>query len=130
MRDDLKISDQVKLYNSGVEDILSQLEDEFFDVCLTSPPYYDLEIYSKEESQSTQKYKSYEAWLNGFIEPIIEYVCSHVVHYSCWSVKNFKTDKKYNLLDDVIEIHNEFGWKLVKEYKISNGSDHTYVFSP
>jgi hypothetical protein len=35
------------------------------------------------------------------------------VKYSCWSVKNFKTDKKYDLLDDVIRIHGEHGWHLL-----------------
>jgi len=129
MRDDLDISDQVTLYNSGVEDILPKLEDQFFDVCLTSPPYYDLEIYSEEESQSTQKYNSYEAWLDGFIEPIIEYVCSHVLHYSCWSVKNFKTDKYYPFKDDVVKIHAQFGWTKVTEYRIKGGTDHTFAFS-
>jgi hypothetical protein len=129
LRDDLQISNQVTLYNSGVEDILSSLEDEFFDVCLTSPPYYDLEIYSKETSQSTQKFSSYEEWLTEFIEPIIEYVCSHVIHYSCWSVKNFKTDKMYPFKDDIVKIHAKFGWTTVKEYQIQNGTDHTYAFS-
>ena len=33
------------------------------------------------------------------IKPIIEFVCSHIDKYSCWSVKNIKTDQKYNLLD-------------------------------
>jgi hypothetical protein len=27
-------------------------------------------------------------------------------------VKNFKTDKKYNLLDDIIKIHEENDWEM------------------
>jgi hypothetical protein len=30
-------------------------------------------------------------------------------------VKNFKTDKKYDLLDDVIRIHGEHGWRLLDD---------------
>jgi hypothetical protein len=30
-------------------------------------------------------------------------------------VKNFKTDKKYDLLDDVIRIHAEHGWRLLDD---------------
>ena len=132
MAKDLKIEDQITIYNEPIENMLSKLEDKFYDACLTSPPYYDLEIYSDEETQSIKQYKTYEEWLDKFIRPIIEYVCSHIIYYSCWSVKNFKTDKKYNLLDDIIKIHNDYGWKLMNEYPIKspNGEgDVTYVFS-
>ena len=106
-------------------------------MCLTSPPYYDLEIYSKEETQSIVKYNTYEKWIELFIKPMIDYICSHVTKYSCWSVKNIKTDKKYNLLDDVIRFHNENGWELIKKYTIkkvtqqnkSKDGDITYVFT-
>ena len=44
--------------------------------------------------------------------------------------------KKYDLLDDVIRIHNENGWKLDREYSIKKNTkknkttdgDVTYVF--
>jgi len=136
MANDLEINHQVKLYHSPVEDILPELEDQRFDMCLTSPPYYDLEVYSHEDSQSIQKFKSYDEWLNKFIKPIIEFVCSHVTKYSCWSVKNIKTDKKYNLLDDVIKIHLDNGWSLDRQFSIKKNTkkdnaadgDVTYVF--
>jgi len=133
---DLSIENQVSLYNKGVETVLEEIDDKRFDMCLTSPPYFDLEVYSHESSQSIKQYKTYEEWINGFIKPIIQYVSSHIDKYSCWSVKNIKTDKKYNLLDDVIKIHEEFGWKLDKQFsikkntqknKVSEG-DITYVF--
>ena len=133
---ELNIENQVTLYNKGVETVLKELNDKRYDMCLTSPPYYDLEVYSHEESQSINQYKSYDEWINEFIKPIIDFVCSHVDKYSCWSVKNIKTDKKYNLLDDVIRIHNENGWKLDREYSIKKNTqknkttdgDVTYVF--
>jgi hypothetical protein len=33
---------------------------------------------------------------------------------SCWSVKNFKTNKAYPLADVTKQIHKEAGWTLVK----------------
>jgi len=132
---DLFLEKQVKLYNSPVENILDELNDKKFDMCLTSPPYFDLEVYSHEDTQSI-KNKTYDEWINNFIKPIIEFVCGHVDKYSCWSVKNIKTDKKYNLLDDVIRIHNENGWKLDRQFSIKKNTkknkttdgDVTYVF--
>ena len=137
MAKDLDIGDQVTLYNRGVETVLEELDDKKFDMCLTSPPYFDLEVYSHEDTQSIKKYDTYEEWIDKFIKQIIEYVCTHVEKYSCWSVKNIKTDKKYNLLDDVIRIHSENGWKLERQFSIKKNTtknknadgDVTYVFS-
>jgi len=133
---DMDLKDQVKLYNQPVEDVLDTINDKAFDMCLTSPPYFDLEVYSHEETQSIKKYNTYEEWIQHFIKPIIEYVCSHVTKYSCWSVKNIKTKGEYNLLDDVIRLHQENGWELIREYSIkkvtqkgnSKDGDITYVF--
>ena len=137
MAKELNIENQVTLYNKGVETVLEEINDKRYDMCLTSPPYFDLEVYSHEDTQSIKKYETYDEWIEGFIKPIIEYVCSHVTKYSCWSVKNIKTDKKYNLLDDVIRIHAENGWKLDKQFAIkknttknkSTDGDVTYVFA-
>jgi len=85
-----------------------------YDIALTSPPYYNLEIYSDEPTQSVAtKDAGYPAWLDTFLKPVIAGVIRLGVKYSCWSVKNFKTDKKYDLLDDVIRIHGEHGWRLL-----------------
>ena len=138
MEGDLKLGDQVTIYNIGAEEMIDilKLTAQTWDICLTSPPYFNLEIYSDEDTQSINKYKTYDEWVNVFIKPIIDFVCERVTKYSCWSVKNFKTDKKYNLLDDVIKIHEDNGWKLITEYGIkkntqqnkSANGDVTYVF--
>jgi hypothetical protein len=102
----------VQLINKPAE--IALFEDiplsEKFDLALTSPPYFNLEIYSNEETQSLN-YGSYENWIEHFLKPVIINVLSRV-KYSAWSVKNFKTDKKYNLLDDIIKIHKKNNWKL------------------
>ena len=59
-------------------------------------------------------YGSYENWIEHFLKPVIINVLSRV-KYSAWSVKNFKTDKKYNLLDDIIKIHEENDWEMDSE---------------
>ena len=83
-------------------------------MALTSPPYYNLEIYSEESNQS-HKYGSYDEWYNKFLKPVVHGVLSKLKKggKSCWSIKNFKTDKKYNLYDDIVKLHQERGWKKV-----------------
>jgi 16S rRNA G966 N2-methylase RsmD len=101
------------LVNEKAEDFLDTLADSTkFDIALTSPPYFNLEVYSDEPTQSISGEKNYQIWLNTFLEPVIVKVLQRVT-YSCWSVKNFKTDKKYDLLLDVVRIHEKHGWKLL-----------------
>ncbi len=105
--------DDIEIINEPVESVISspEFENRVFDCCLTSPPYFDLEIYSDEDSQSINTFSTYESWLDNFIEPIIKYVTEHVTKYSCWSVKNIKTNKTHSIADDVEKIHNKYGWK-------------------
>ncbi len=116
MKSELELTDeQVTLHNDCAETILPQLERKY-DLALTSPPYYNLEIYTDEETQS-HHYGTYEDWVDNFLKPVIEGVLDKLVEggKSCWSVKNFKTDGKYNLYDDVVRIHKENGWVPMQE---------------
>ena len=54
-------------------------DDEFMskhkgdvDLCFTSPPYFNKEIYSDDKEQSAIKFPNYEDWLSGFLEPTIK----------------------------------------------------------
>ena len=141
IKKNLNIED-ITLYNSPAEDILPKLKKEY-DIAITSPPYFNLESYSDEDTQSIKKYTTYDTWVKGFLRPCVKGVLSKLITggHSCWSVKNFKTDKKYNLLDDIINIHKESGWNLRNdiEFYVGNcirpgsgkdtrGKEITYVF--
>ena len=113
--------ENVSLYNDTAENVLPSL-DKKYDLALTSPPYYNLEIYSNEDTQS-HHYGTYNNWIKHFLEPVIKGVLNKLLDNgkSAWSVKNFKTDKTYKLLDDVIRIHEEYGWyKTDKEFSVGN----------
>ena len=115
IRDELGLTN-VTIINKPAEVALQELDPSVpYDIALTSPPYYNLELYSDEPTQSVQAGtgSGYQAWLNEFLSPVITGVIRLGVKYSCWSVKNFKTDKKYDLLDDVVRIHGEHGWRLL-----------------
>jgi 16S rRNA G966 N2-methylase RsmD len=120
IRDELGLTN-VTLINKPAEVALQELDPgpgATYDIALTSPPYYNLEIYSDEPTQSVSSSAvsdGYQTWLNTFLHPVIAGIIRLGVKYSCWSVKNFKTDKKYDLLDDVIRIHGEHGWRLLDD---------------
>ena len=122
IKNELKLSDdQVTLYNDVAENVVPTLERKY-DLALTSPPYYNLEVYSDESTQS-HHYGSYKDWVAKFLTPVVEGVIDKLVDggKSCWSVKNFKTDGKYDLYDDVVEIHKKKGWEQMDvEFYVGN----------
>jgi len=109
---------KTKLYNERAELIIPKLKQKY-DLILTSPPYYNLEIYSDIDKQ----YTSYEQWLTVFLKPVVYGSLAKLIDggVSCWSVKNFKTDQKYNLYDDIVRLHQDKGWyKKNIEFYVGN----------
>jgi hypothetical protein len=47
------------------------IEKGEYDFAITSPPYYDTEIYSNEETNSLNRYKTFSDWKDGFYIPMI-----------------------------------------------------------
>lgn len=120
MKDTLGL-DKVTLFKDTAEKVLPTLERKY-DLAITSPPYYNLEIYSEEETQS-HHYGGYNQWYDLFLKPVVWGVLDKLTDggKSCWSVKNFKTDKPYKLYDDIVKLHNEKGWKQIDvEFCIGN----------
>jgi SAM-dependent methyltransferase len=56
------------------EDILPTMPNASFDLVFSSPPYFRLERYDTDQSQSFRRYPSYLSWLDGFLRPIIRNV--------------------------------------------------------
>lgn len=114
--------ENVTLYNNGAEFILPILKEKY-DLAITSPPYYNLEIYSDECTQS-HHYGTYDEWYNQFLKPVVYGVLERLIDggKSCWSVKNFKTNKNYNLYDDIVKLHKEKGWEQMidTEFYVGN----------
>lgn len=65
-RDDFK----PKIFYLPFED--AKLKDNYYDFALTSPPYFDTERYSDEETDSCNRYKTFDDWTKYFYLPLIE----------------------------------------------------------
>lgn len=72
LAEDLKNDKTVHLYNSPIEDLNVDHILEYCDFSFTSPPYFKKEIYSKEDTQSCNRYSDYDAWIEGFLTPMIK----------------------------------------------------------
>ena len=61
--------DKYILIQDGFE--TAQLPNTKFDLVFSSPPFFDLEIYSNANTNSLTKYNSEEKWYNGFLIPSV-----------------------------------------------------------
>jgi hypothetical protein len=85
---------------------------EHFDVVFFSPPYYRLELYEGKQ-QSTEKYKSYEEWLEKYWENTIK-LCYHVLENGgklCYILSGYgsqSTKEQYDLITDMNNITKKY----------------------
>lgn len=103
---------EFELINAPFEDV--EFEGETFDFIFTSPPYFNVEKYSYEETQSHMRYQKYDIWVEGFLKPFI---------YN--SFRFLKTGRYFalnvhgeDLIKDSLRIALECGFTLVETHQM------------
>jgi hypothetical protein len=73
---DPKNADKYILIKDGFE--TADLPDTKFDTVFSSPPFFDVEIYSQDEHDSITTYSSGDLWYNNFLMPSIKKAYEHL----------------------------------------------------
>jgi hypothetical protein len=71
MASDLGFADKVELYNLPAEDVSHDVVRGRCDFAFTSPPYFAKERYSTDDTQSWVRYKTGDAWRDGFLAKML-----------------------------------------------------------
>ena len=66
----LNKKDSFEVYKTGSEEFF--IGDNTIDFSFTSPPYFNLEIYTDEDTQCYNKFDNFGMWLEGFVRPTIK----------------------------------------------------------
>lgn len=101
------------IVESGSEVFLPQKNS--LDLCFTSPPYFDLEKYADEPTQSYIKFDNKEAWVEGFLRPTFEN-CHYGLKTDKHMIINIADPKgKHNICleSETQRVAQEVGFKLV-----------------
>lgn len=108
---------------SGFEDI--NIENDYFDLVFTSPPFFDLESYSKDDTQSDVKFKTLDEWRNGFLVPFLIKATRALSKngHLCLYINNFNG---YNYVNDV-KNYLKYNKKMKFKGYISWQQDKTYI---
>jgi DNA modification methylase len=102
-------------------------------LCFTSPPYFNTEKYSDEDTQSWKKYDTKEIWLNEFLGKTLEN-CMQCLKKDALLIINIANVKSYkNIEEDFLTIAKEKGFKLIDimKYNLSSLShNNKFKFEP
>jgi 16S rRNA G966 N2-methylase RsmD len=97
----------------------SLVKDNLFDIVFTSPPYFDLEIYSKEETQSCIKYPNLDNWKNNFLFATLNKVTKVLKNKGVLAI-NIKDSKKWHIsiCDEMKTYIISLGFTFVETQKL------------
>lgn len=88
------------------------------DFCFTSPPYFDLEKYSTEDTQSYIKCPTKDAWLEYYLKETF-LNCLYCLKPDGVMAINIADIKGNELEADMVKVAEEVGFKLVKTMKLA-----------
>ena len=102
------LNKEVDIYKLGSEDYIP--EKESLDLCFTSPPYFDTEKYSDEDTQSFKKFPTEDGWVNGFLKKTIEN-CYYGLKKNSYMLINIANTPKYKFIEEeTVNISKELGF--------------------
>ena len=108
---------KVTIINKPAEDVDFKTLG-IFDLVFTSPPYFNVEIYSDNKTQSCNRYKDYELWKDKFLFNTLNKIIPqlNIGGYLAINIKNVKVgSKKYNIADDMVSYLNTIDHLVVQD---------------
>lgn len=98
------------------KDISTLIPERDFDLCFTSPPYYDLEIYSKTDSSSFKTYEQFMAFYESVFTQIYTMLKpNRFLVLKVGEIRNKKTGEYRNFVGDNITLMKKIGFKYYNE---------------
>jgi len=110
--------------------------ENYFDISFTSPPYFNIERYSDDITQSHVKFNTYDAWIDGFYRNTIYNSCNSLKLDGVFAVNISWVD---NIKEYTEEFLNDCGFYIIREDKYllrihpresSYGSDKMSKYEP
>ena len=104
-----------ELHKVGSEDFKPS-QVEFVDFAFTSPPYFNLEQYTEEDTQCYNKYPTLESWFEGYVRPTIKNIYNMLKHdrYYAVNIADFNVNgTRVEFVDKWIEISKQEGFEYV-----------------
>lgn len=86
--------------------------DGLYDFALTSPPYFDVEVYAGEDT-STASFTNFDGWVRGFYVPMLQKVAKHLKTDAVFALQ--VGSQSYPLAETAIKHAGACGFELVEK---------------
>jgi len=95
-----------------------------FDIIGSCPPYFDLEVYSDDETQSTSEFKSYGNWLDGYWQKTCKNIL-HMIKDDGIAILATKDQVgKHHLADDMLDVLDGVGFSVCEARSFKTTTNH------
>jgi len=105
-----------------VQNVSEEYKPNDIDLAFSSPPYFNLEKYSDEETQCMVRYSTLDEWFSGYAEPTIENIYNSLNQDGIFAtnIADYKTygQKEYKVVDDWITLSERIGFRHVGTIKM------------
>ena len=105
-----------------IQNVSEEYQPKDIDLAFSSPPYFNLEKYSDEETQCMVRYRTLDEWFSGYAEPTIENIYNSLNQDGIFAtnIADYKTygKKEYKVVDDWIALSERVGFRHVGTIKM------------
>ena len=116
------IDEAVGVRGTIVQSVSEEYQPTDIDLAFSSPPYFNLEKYSDEDTQCMVRYRTLDEWFSGYVEPTIENIYKGLNQDGIFAtnIADYKTygNKEYKVVDDWIQTAERIGFKNVGTIKM------------
>ena len=110
----------IELHQIGSEEFWP--DKNSIDLCFTSPPYFDWEKYSEEDTQSYKKYPTTKEWIDGFLWHTID-KCHYGLKTGGILALNVANTKRIkNFEEETIRIARQIAYKHIDTWHLQLSS--------
>jgi len=106
------IGTEFDMHHCGSEDF--GIIPEYYDAAFSSPPYFNLEIYSDEPTQCMNKYSDRSAWFEHYVEPTLRVLHKGLTNNGIYAVNiaDYKIGKdQTKIVDTWLALSKKLGFE-------------------
>ena len=117
------IEEAVGIKGEIIQNVSEEYQPKNIDLAFSSPPYFNLEKYSDEETQCMVRYRTLDEWFSGYAEPTIKNIYKSLNKDGIFAtnIADYKTygqKEPIQVVDAWIKISHGIGFKHVKTIKM------------
>lgn len=112
------IGTNFEMHHCGSEDFVAT---DTYDAAFSSPPYFNLEVYSDEPTQCMNRYSEREIWFEQYVEPTLRMLhnCLDAGAIYAVNIADYKVGKNQTLIVDTwLELSKKLGFEFQEKIEM------------